>query len=363
MEETKVQRSSIFPKPFPSVILAMAVVMSFSLDTAAIISTSLESILYGFSVLMFIGTMWALTYKRSMRDINRPVAAAAVLLLILSTAHVILGILWTEYGLVTYRDTYQGGPASYFADVSQKIFVVKNSIYVLQTLLGDAVAIYRCYVVWQAAWVIILPSILWCGVAATGALSVYGDSQTSSAGVSSTEVTVECMGAFCGLTLAANLTSSGLLAYRIWKIERNASASRTTRVMTTSIIRVVMDSAVLYTTALLCTVAGSLCSGSGPFVLIDMLTPIISITFYMVIIRIAIGKNTPNQILTVRGGMASETERGSSSRYSMKPLQVHVSRSTHSDGAPMYGIWNQCQPPSRKEFLNRTSSSLDALSS
>jgi hypothetical protein len=35
---------------------------------------------------MFIGTMWALTYKRSIRDLNRPVAAAAVLLLILSTA-------------------------------------------------------------------------------------------------------------------------------------------------------------------------------------------------------------------------------------------------------------------------------------
>ncbi|KAG2355098.1 hypothetical protein BDR07DRAFT_1304190 [Suillus spraguei] len=341
----------------------MAFAISFSLDTAAIISTALESILYGFSVLMFIGTMWALTYKHSVRDVNRPVTVAAVLLLILSTAHVILSIVWTEYGLVTYRDMYQGGPAAYFADVSQKIFVVKNSIYVLQTLLGDAVAIYRCYVVWQAAWVIILPSILWCGVAVTGALSVYGDSQASSTGVSSTEVTMECMGTFCGLTLAANLSSSGLLAYRIWKIERNASASRTTKVMTTSIIRVIMDSAILYTTALLCTVAGSLCSGSGPFVLIDMLTPIISITFYMVIIRIAIGKNTRNQILAVRGRVASETERGSSSQYSMKPLQVHVSHSTHSDGAPVYGVWNQSQPPTRKEFLTGTSSSFGALSS
>jgi FtsH-binding integral membrane protein len=75
-----------------------------SLDTAALLSTALEGILYGeyldqfvcpvtaklgfsgFSVLMFIGTMWALTYKRSIRDLNRPVAVAAVLLLVLSTA-------------------------------------------------------------------------------------------------------------------------------------------------------------------------------------------------------------------------------------------------------------------------------------
>jgi hypothetical protein len=62
----------------------------------------------------------------------------------------------------------------------------------------------------------------------------------------------------------------GLLAYRIWKIERNVSTSRASKVMTTSIMRVVMDSAILYTAALLATVTGSLCAGSGPFVLIDM---------------------------------------------------------------------------------------------
>ncbi|KAG2107732.1 uncharacterized protein F5147DRAFT_201909 [Suillus discolor] len=321
-----------------------------SLDTAAIISTSLEGILYGFSVLMFIGTMWAMTYKHSMRDLNRPVAAASVLLLILSTAHIILGIIRMEYGLVTYRDTFPGGPAGYFADVSQETYLIKNSIYILQTLLGDAVAIYRCYVVWQNPWVIILPIMLWCGIAVTGALSVYGDSQTT--GVISATVDMECMGAFCALTLAATLSSSGLLAYRIWKIERNVSTSRTAKVMTTSITRVIMDAAMLYCVALLSTVIGSLCSGSGPFVLIDVLTPIISITFYMVIIRIAIGKGTQSRILTVRAGMTSDTERGSFSRYSMKPLQVQVSHSTHIEGSPVYGILDQSKLPTRKESLD-----------
>lgn len=338
----------------------MAFASSISLDTAAVISTALEAILYGFSVLMFIGTMWALTYKNSMQDVNRPVAAAAVLLLVLSTAHIVLGIIRTEYGLVTYRDTYQDDPAVYFADVSQETYVVKNSIYVLQTLLGDAVAIYRCYVVWQAAWVIILPSMLWCGVAVTGALSVYGDSQTGSTGIISAEVNMECMGAFCAFTLAANLSSSGLLAYRIWKIERNVSTSRATKVVTTSIMRVIMDSAILYTIALLSTIIGSFCSGSGPFLLIDMLTPIISIAFYMVIIRIAIGKKTHSQVLTVRGGTTSETERGSLPQYSMKPLQVHISRSTHTDSTRVHGIWSQSRLSTGKEFLDETS--CDALS-
>jgi hypothetical protein len=52
-----------------------------------------------------------------------------------------LDIIRTEYGLVKYRNTYPGGPVAYFADVSQGTYAIKNSIYVVQTLLGDAVAV------------------------------------------------------------------------------------------------------------------------------------------------------------------------------------------------------------------------------
>jgi hypothetical protein len=73
-------------------------------DEAAAISIGLEGILYGeyrngfirpiltnvgfsgFSLLMFIGTMWALTYKQPLRNINRPIVFVVILLLILSTA-------------------------------------------------------------------------------------------------------------------------------------------------------------------------------------------------------------------------------------------------------------------------------------
>jgi hypothetical protein len=50
-------------------------------------------------------------------------------------------IIRTEDGLVTYSNTYPGGPAAYFADVAQETYVVKNAIYILQTLVGDAVAV------------------------------------------------------------------------------------------------------------------------------------------------------------------------------------------------------------------------------
>jgi hypothetical protein len=78
----------------------------FSLDTVAIMSLVLTSILYGkynnrvclfhahqtstlqcsgFSVLMFIGTIWTFTYIQRIRDVNRPIAAVATLMFLLST--------------------------------------------------------------------------------------------------------------------------------------------------------------------------------------------------------------------------------------------------------------------------------------
>lgn len=60
--------------------------------------------------------------------------------------HIIVDIVRTEYGLVIYRNTYPDGPAAYFADASQGTFLIKNSIYVVQTLLGDAVAVGSTFI-------------------------------------------------------------------------------------------------------------------------------------------------------------------------------------------------------------------------
>lgn len=46
-----------------------------------------------------------------------------------------------ENGFVKYRDTFPGGPAAYFADVTQPLFVTKNIILTLQTMVGDGVLV------------------------------------------------------------------------------------------------------------------------------------------------------------------------------------------------------------------------------
>ncbi|KAG1719868.1 hypothetical protein EDB19DRAFT_2044881 [Suillus lakei] len=258
----------------PDIILVMAST-AIPMDTAVIMSLTLEGILYGFSIFMFMGTICALTYKRRIKDVNRLTLVVAILLLILSTAHIVVNIIRAEYGLVKYRDTFQGGPATFFEDVSQTTYLIKSGLYVTQTLLVDGVVSYH--------------ACCGAGVAATGVYAVYRCSQASS-NIFAAEL-AQWVKAFLVSTIATNLLSSGLLAYRIWMIERSVSTVRTTKSTLMPILRVLVDSAVLYSAVLFPALMCFMFSNTGEVVVVDMAMPIMSITFYMVLIRIAINRN------------------------------------------------------------------------
>ncbi|KAJ8589772.1 hypothetical protein M405DRAFT_791234 [Rhizopogon salebrosus TDB-379] len=330
------------PHPPSSIHFAMA--GGIPQDKAAAIAIGLEGILYGFSLLMFFGTIWALTYKQRLRNINRPIAFVAILLLVLSTAHMVVDMVRIENGFVKYRDTFPGGPAAYFANINEPLFVAKNFIVVFQTLVGDAVLIYRCYVVWQSIWIIIVPSLLWCSSAVTGILAPYCALQaTSNTTNIFAKATSQWVTAYFASTLATNLLGSGLLAYRIWMIERSVSGGRVTKSPTMHILRVLMDAAILYSVAFFIALVCFVIPNNGEVVMLYMVPPIVSIAFYMVLIRIAIRKQNLSHS-SARGGSTGETERG----LRMKPLQVHISKLTHNDGTSTYASGNQGRPSSVK---------------
>ncbi|KAG1725173.1 uncharacterized protein EDB91DRAFT_1169289 [Suillus paluster] len=285
-------------------------------DEANLISTVLEGILYGFSVLMFMGTIWTFTYKCRIKDINRPIAAVATLMFLLSTVHLVVGIIRIDDGLVKYRDTYPGGPMAFFANSTEGTFTVKDAILTLQTLLGDGVVIYRCYVVWRSVWVIVVPCIMWWGVAAFGICMVYIISQQQTDTATGTWIIMT----FIVLTMATNLLGSGLLAYRIWITERNVSTVLITK-RKRPILRVLVDPAILYSVATCCSLISFLCSSNGLYVMADLVVQIIPITFYMVFIRIATSKNNQDYTSTIRGG-TTVTERRNSQQYHVQPLHT-----------------------------------------
>jgi len=157
--------------------------MNIPLDKAELLSVLLEAILYGFSLLMFGGTIWTLLSQRSTYGVNRKMFTVACALLLISTAHLVVHIIRVMYGLILYRDTFPGGPVGYFSDVSQWTFNAKNHIYIVQTLIGDGVILYRCYVVWQSKLILIFPLMLWCSAGVTGIMASVTAQYSTQSGV------------------------------------------------------------------------------------------------------------------------------------------------------------------------------------
>ncbi|KAG1864840.1 hypothetical protein F4604DRAFT_1656903 [Suillus subluteus] len=299
------------------------------LDSAAIISTALEGILYGeccFSVLLFVCTMLTSAYKR---DANRPIALVAILLLTLSTAHMVTDIIRLEDGFVKYRDTFPGGPAAFFEDISQPTFLTKNILYAFQTMLGDGVLIYRCYHVWQSIWVIVLPSLLWFSASAASFIVPYYAS-TSTGGDIYSNLAGRWVVALLVLTLLTNLITSGLLAYRIWTIERRVSAMGTIKSTLMPIVRIFVDAAIMYSAVLFVMLVCFLCSNNAQFIIQDTVMPIIPITFYMVFIRITLRNTTLHHLWIVCGAESDGMERNLQ-RYPTQPLQYPKSQWPHTD--------------------------------
>ncbi|KAJ7184377.1 hypothetical protein C8R46DRAFT_1063890 [Mycena filopes] len=290
-------------------------------DKAGLLSTVLESLLYGFSLLMFIGTMWILLRRP---EVNRPMVVVACLLFCLSTIHLGVDINRLNSGLILARDL-PGGPAAFFANPSETSFVFKNAVYSFQTVLGDGVVIYRCYMVWRSIWVCILPMIMWLSVAVTATGSVYTCTRpsTDSADIYARELG-KWITAFYSTTLACNLTATALLSYRLWTVNRSIQRSRIGGGVTMPVLLVVLDAGVLYSVTLLSALICFVLQSNGQYVVLDMVTPIISIAFYMVILRIGVTQNERSNHNTDQSLPRLPLSRTDNGGGRSKPMHVHI---------------------------------------
>jgi hypothetical protein len=151
---------------------------------------------------MFIGTIWALTYKQHVHDVSRPIAMVAMLLLILSTAvsascfrcllsffdflqahyrehrpcwrwtsevsrHVpgwVSGVLRRPYPTNRYDQecvVHLTNSTCWRSNGGSILLYSMNPSGLIEVV---RLKIYRCYVVWQSVLIIILPSVLWCSL-------------------------------------------------------------------------------------------------------------------------------------------------------------------------------------------------------
>ena len=167
---------------------------------------------------------------------------------------------------------------------------------------------------------------------------------------------------FYATTLSTNLSATTLLAYRLWIIDRRVSHLRATKGPLLPLLAIVLDSGILYSVTLLVALCTFLAGFISSYIILDMvnfldclaevempahisrqIVPVISIAFYMIIIRVELSKIRNNSRgLSTHSGLpkSSPAVLANHLQYPMDFVQVHVTTSSETDDEQRFSSLN-----------------------
>ncbi|KAJ7805408.1 hypothetical protein B0H14DRAFT_3771673 [Mycena olivaceomarginata] len=249
-----------------------------------LVAAWLEAILYG----IFFCGFWFSVYisftvtrnGRSMATHNRVIFGTSVIMFIVATLHLAMN----GYRVITgYVETTPGGPVDFLGVISSWHHIFKDVMYTVQSLLGDAMAVYRCWILWNRDYrFVILPFCLLLTSTIAGCMvTVLFANIDPNASIFDPRLT-NWITVFYSIAVAQNIITTGLMAFRLWQREKRSAQYRISRGAFIPILLILMESAALYLfveTLLLTLYAVNY---NAQFILLEAVIPVIGITFCMI---------------------------------------------------------------------------------
>jgi len=256
-----------------------------SQDGAVLVAMIVETFFYGILTVLFGFTIRVLAFK-PYAYINKRLLLTSIAMYILATIHLVTDAYRIMDTFVNFRSK-DGGPIAYINALGSPTYLLKSTVYALQTLIGDSCIIYRCFIVWQRnIWVILLPLLLLVSCIVTGAGVLTNFSRISP----NTEVfsLTKWVATFFTMSLATNVICTVLISFRIWSVDRATGTCRQSESTLRPVLAVVVESGAIYSASLVALLATFLSHSWAQYIVIDAVTPIIGIVFTMIIVRIGL---------------------------------------------------------------------------
>ncbi|KAF7317773.1 hypothetical protein MKEN_00865100 [Mycena kentingensis (nom. inval.)] len=296
--------------------------MPFPPDEAKLVSIFIQTLLYGAYVVVFGLTMWILLTRRAQKEeVNRTMLFISITMFTFATMHI--GVNYTRVirAFIFYKDQ-PGGTAGYFNQLSEFTQIFGSTIYVAQTLVGDAVVLYRCYIVYgRNIAVVAFPLLLLMGSTACGIGILYSFAKVGEAEIFVVQLKHWIL-SFFSLTLATNLICTILVAARIYYVNKLFESFNMMSTSLRPIALLVIESGMVYSATLMTLLILYQTESWFQYVLLDAVSPIVGLVFSMIIVRIGLGITTasgqtraaaaaaPNS--TIRFGSTSNTHQADS---------------------------------------------------
>ncbi|KAF8993548.1 hypothetical protein BDQ17DRAFT_1451628 [Cyathus striatus] len=274
-------------------------VSQLPLDVAGVLSIWLEVLLYGIYCSLFFESLYIMIKKRITR--TRPAKACrfsfdclvfftvSIFMFVLATIHVGLNLYRLLRGYVWLRDTV--GPENYFLDLGRWDNILHDLINALITWCADFLVIYRCFIVWNNSfYIIVIPTILLCMSIVANSVALHLFTKVPLGTIFSPTL-VHWMNTIYALAFVQNTITTGLIAYKIWDQDRRSTSmgvrSRGRESSLVPIIRIIVESASIYLVELLILIVLYSMGHNGQFVMQEAVVPTVGIVFTLMTVRFA----------------------------------------------------------------------------
>ncbi|KAG5718184.1 hypothetical protein E4T56_gene18890 [Termitomyces sp. T112] len=257
-------------------------------DTAELAGLVLEAVLYGIFCVLTVGALYVLVYRRMGSPLNAPLILTSILMFLLATTQIIID---TATIFDAFIPLNRPNRQARLANISIPINATKRAIFFAMMILGDVIAIYRCFIVWARNWwLIVIPSICSLISAILAYMTIWA-TQHRTAGMFILKTPWTYGTAIFTLSLVANAIATSLIAYRIWKNEGQFTlVANTRRGRLLPIARIIIESGLLNTAYLVVYITVlQVQKGKGSLPIVaDMASPLVGIIFSLVIVRVGL---------------------------------------------------------------------------
>ncbi|KAJ7678566.1 hypothetical protein B0H14DRAFT_2552661 [Mycena olivaceomarginata] len=269
----------------------------FPITEAQIVALFLESVFWGFYIVTFVLCLRSLLFKSSWdlkrrSEINWPMLLVVLAMCVFTTLDVSIGLMHNIEAFTLYNGA--GGAQEEFSNISDWVNIVKTVDVVLQTLLGDGMLIYRCWIVYEKSWrMIVFSLLLWLGTAACTAMNIQIETSLHSHALITSSSLQPVIILFWVLTIAQNFLTTRLLVSRIYRIDRqntrfayySASSANKGPTRLQRAIRIILESGLMYTVTALVTFITFISGSNSVYGTSDVEVQVVGIAFNLIIIR------------------------------------------------------------------------------
>ncbi|PFH51573.1 hypothetical protein AMATHDRAFT_142104, partial [Amanita thiersii Skay4041] len=239
----------------------------------------------GIYICLFIESLFIMLKKRSSVSTASTFLIVTILMFLVASAHVALSLYRLLQGYVIRRETL--GPYLYYFDQSRLENLMCNILLCVMVWMGDGLVIYRCYIIWNCNYyIILLPIVLLVGSLLVNCAVFYFMRNPRSM---SFHVIKRLLDSVFPLAFIQNILTTGLIAFKIWYTHRESNASGAhlagSRVNLITIMRILVESAMLYTIQLFVCLILYPMKHNALFVVEAAAVPSIGIVFDLIAVR------------------------------------------------------------------------------